>query len=61
MSCNHNCQQGRACDCYRINFDLLGQPVDEKSPLTLSDFLVAAFSVLCVIGFVSGIFSGVAT
>jgi len=57
VSCNHNCQQGRTCDCYRSNFDQLGQPVEHPSPLTMADFLTAVFAVLCIVGMVSGIFA----
>ena len=54
-TCNHDCIQGRSCNCYRINFDELGQPVEQKSPLTIADFLISLLSVLCIVALVSGV------
>ncbi len=56
MSCTQNCNQGRACNCYRANFDALGQPVDQAPPWTAPDLLIVLLAVLCIVGLVSGVF-----
>lgn len=44
---------------YRMNFTLLGEPVQQQpSPLRISDLLILALFFLCLGGLVSGIFSG---
>jgi hypothetical protein len=56
VSCTQNCNQGRACNCYRANFDALGQPVDQAPPWTAPDLLIVLLAVLCIVGLVSGVF-----
>lgn len=56
MSCTHNCRQGRDCTCYRVNFDPLGEPVDQSPPWTAPDLLIVLLAVLCIVGLVTGVF-----
>ena len=56
MSCNHNCNQGRSCDCYHANFDQLGNPIEQTPPWHPANLLVLLLAFLCIVGMVSGVF-----
>ena len=56
MSCNHNCNQGRSCDCYHANFDQLGNPIEQTPPWHPADLLVLLLAFLCIVGMVTGVF-----
>lgn len=56
--CNQDCNQSRTCpNDYRVNFDHLGNPIDKTPPLRVSDLLMIALSVLCIVGLISGVFA----
>jgi len=56
MSCTHKCTQGRACTCYRLHFDQLGQPVT-PNPYRLQDLALCAVAMAFVIGLATGAFA----
>ena len=57
MTCNHQCNQGRACNCYRANFDQLGQPRQAPNPYLLRDLALCAIAMALVIGLTTGAFA----
>ena len=57
MTCTHKCNQGRACNCYRANFDHLGQPRQAPNPYRLRDLALCAIALALVIGLTTGAFA----
>lgn len=51
-----NCNQGRDCpNAYRVNFDHLGNPVDQTPPFRISDLVIIAIAVLGTVALLSGV------
>ena len=53
MACNHQCNQGRECTCYRANFDHVGQ--SRAAELRTADLIICIIAIAVIAALFSGV------
>ena len=53
MACNHQCNQGRECTCYRANFDQFGK--SRSVEFRTADLIICIIAVAVIAALFSGV------